>query len=539
MQGFPALCVLLLLAPISLVTGEVFTAIADMEILVDTKFELINRLESYIHEEETRLQRVKQYLEEYQRMYKEASTDVSKYLANPINAFVLVKRLTSDWKEVEDTLVKNSGEALIKNISDANSLLRFPSNQDLKGAAVALVRLQETYNLDTHALSEGVLQGKKYSRHLTAGDCFELGRQSYDRNDYYHTILWMHEALKKYEQEDEKTVARHEMFDYLAYALSKEGDNKMALRMTEEYLKAVPYSKRALINRQYFLNVLRNQSYSEQDDSMDTEDVQSHTLEDVKLKKPAELYEGYNAYKQLCRGEQMMDEGIQSQLRCYYVTNNVPYLLLQPVKAEDAYPNPRIVIYHDVLSDNEIETIKRLAQPRFKRATARNFATGKQDIAEYRISKSSWLRNDEHRYVAGVSRRIEDITGLEMDTAEELQVVNYGIGGHYEPHLDYSTDPVAFESMGTGNRIATWLFYMSDVEAGGATVFPKLNVALWPRKGSAAFWYNLLPSGDGNPRTKHAACPVLTGSKWVSNKWIHEQGQELRRQCRLNREAEY
>lgn len=25
----------------------------------------------------------------------------------------------------------------------------------------------------------------------------------------------------------------------------------------------------------------------------------------------------------------------------------------------------------------------------------------------------------------------------------------------------------------------------------------------------------------------------------VSNKWIHEQGQELRRQCRLNREAEY
>lgn len=133
--------------------------------------------------------------------------------------------------------------ALIKNISDANSLLRFPSNQDLKGAAVALVRLQETYNLDTHALSEGVLQGKKYSRHLTgeqcsfegmstptlltstlaAGDCFELGRQSYDRNDYYHTILWMHEALKKYEQEDEKTVARHEMFDYLAYALSKEG----------------------------------------------------------------------------------------------------------------------------------------------------------------------------------------------------------------------------------------------------------------------------------------------------------------------------
>jgi len=73
---------------------------------------------------------------------------------------------------------------------------------------------------------------------------------------------------------------------------------------------------------------------------------------------------------------------------------------------------------------------------------------------------------------------------------------------------------------------------LSDVEKGGATAFPYLKLKIPARKGNAAFWFNLKQSGESEYFVKHAACPVLLGTKWVANKWIHEHGQEFRRPCK-------
>jgi len=113
-------------------------------------------------------------------------------------------------------------------------------------------------------------------------------------------------------------------------------------------------------------------------------------------------------------------------------------------------------------------------------------------------------------------------------------VLNYGIGGHYEPHFDFARPhEVTFEEW-RGNRIATVIFYMSDVHAGGRTVFNAIGVGSPPEKGSCIVWYNLLQNGEGDYNTKHAGCPVLSGNKWVVNKWFHVRGQEYSRPCSLN-----
>lgn len=69
-------------------------------------------------------------------------------------------------------------------------------------------------------------------------------------------------------------------------------------------------------------------------------------------------------YEQLCRGEITAPPAVMAKLHCRYVDNGNPFLKIAPFKVEEAYPKPKIVIFHDVMSDDEISTIKRIAHPR-------------------------------------------------------------------------------------------------------------------------------------------------------------------------------
>lgn len=518
--------------------GEVYTSMTDMSRLLTTEGEMIRAIDGYIHAQEERLHKLKRDMYEMERVHDAASRSPEDFVGNPINAYLLVKRLTVDWADIQTILTAdNTGQAMLNNLTNMADLLRWPDEEDLSGVAAALMRLQDTYNLDTSQLARGYINGKKQAyRELTAADCFELGRQSYNTGDHYHTMLWMNEAVTRHELESNKTVDRADILEYLAFSTYMQGNVRQALKLTNELLVDRPNHQRAYGNKVYYEEAIQNQQVQrrgEDGDNMDVEAVEKGYTVSEDMGVAESWQRERRAYERLCRGEGKVPNKMVKKLICFYQYGPSKYLLIAPVKAELVYIHPTVTIYHNVLSDREIAVIKELATPRFKRATVQNYKTGELETASYRISKSAWLRADDSEYVATVNQRIEDITDLNVDTAEELQVANYGIGGHYEPHFDFARreEKDAFKSLGTGNRIATFLFYMTDVEAGGATVFPHIGLSLWPEKGAAAFWHNLHPSGEGDTLTRHAACPVLVGTKWVSNKWIHERGQEFRRPC--------
>lgn len=229
---------------------------------------------------------------------------------------------------------------------------------------------------------------------MTAHDCFELGRQSYMNHDYYHTVLWMQEALGRLDRDVNRTLTKADILDYLSYSTFKEGNTFKALQMTNELLEIVPDHERARGNKAFYERELRKiEKNKELRGDSGEDDVPAAkfevTVSFTTIGCICFYYHHYNyyfwfqlgsgntkvnptvydsserkLYEMGCRGELKQTPSELAKLKCKYVTNTSPFLKIAPLKLEEANLKPYIVVYHDVMYDSEMEVIKRLAKPR-------------------------------------------------------------------------------------------------------------------------------------------------------------------------------
>ncbi|XP_063807055.1 prolyl 4-hydroxylase subunit alpha-3 isoform X1 [Pseudophryne corroboree] len=517
--------------------ADMYSSMLNVQQAMETEQKLVQHLGTYLEAENHRLDDLRRFYRKVTAFHHVADTPVS----DPIVAYTLLKRLQSEWMNVV-----NSPEASenIRALKDGYEKVeaRLPIVEDVEGAAKALMRLQDVYALNVKGLAKGIFQTGPRSHFsllhradqvstMSADDCFHIGKVAYDMEDYYHAIPWLEEAVSMFRGSygswfTEDMGSLEDALDYLAFSYYKAGNVSQALYLSRECLLYDPDNRRVAENVAKYEKMLQ-----ERPPSVDTEEswLQRPNVTHLRTR---DLYEG------LCQSL-----GSQTKLYedpailCSLDTNNSPYLTLQPLKKEIVSLDPYVVLYHDFVSDQEAARIKGIAAPGLQRSVV---ASGeKQTQVEYRISKSAWLKDTADPVIRRLDIRIAAATGLNVHVpyAEHLQVVNYGIGGHYEPHFDHATSRKSpLYRINTGNRMATFMIYLSSVDVGGSTVFIYANFSTPVVKNAAVFWWNLHRNGEGNEDTLHAGCPVLIGNKWVANKWIHEYGQEFNRPCTLDPE---
>ncbi|ODN01138.1 Prolyl 4-hydroxylase subunit alpha-2, partial [Orchesella cincta] len=424
----------------------------------------------------------------------------------------------------------------------------FPQADDLNGAAQALVRLQDTYQLDMPSLAQGNVmpsqqlsaeneQAFQSTSQLSARDMLFMGRHALSQGLYHRAIDWLQHAELLANGEMNSSSVLSEISPSLQNAIEAHDDvlERQGPRGVSWKTNPIPINPALANSAKYSLN--------------------TSTTFHVKLYQRQTEEEEAEHFLRLCRGENIrvntckvipsFCHGIFQQmkralilfqppvltaaLKCRLKTDTSPYLLISPLKIEEQSHDPYVVIVHDFITSSQADEIIKLGKPKLFRSRHRHHQDEVMDVVSHkRVSQNAWIKDWEHPLMHKVTRRVYLVTGLKAiqpKEAEDYQIANYGLGGLYVPHTDHlmnNPDKSIYSPWErfVGDRIATLMIYLSDVDGGGATVFTRAGVTLWPEKGAAAFWWNLDKSGIGDDNTRHGACPVLHGNKWVSNKWI-------------------
>ena len=187
---------------------------------------------------------------------------------------------------------------------------------------------------------------------------------------------------------------------------------------------------------------------------------------------------------------------------------------------------PVVVVLDDVLAADECDELIARCAPRLQRSTTVDPQRGTHEVIADRSSDGTYFPLNADPLIARLDQRIAALMNWPLENGEGLQILHYRQGGQYTPHFDYfpPQDPGSAQAMAVGGqRVASLVMYLNDVEAGGGTVFPELNLTVMPRKGAAVYFEYCNSLGQLDPLTLHGGLPVLGGEKWIATKWMRQR----------------
>ncbi|XP_037727403.1 prolyl 4-hydroxylase subunit alpha-2 [Drosophila subpulchrella] len=526
---FPVLSVIFLVIHqlfCSVSGAEFYSSIHEMTKVFGYEQKMLQHMQKFVADNQGKLDFLKARLREFEGERNEAREWGPAYFDSPLNQYLLNKRLTVDWQRVENLMETSTGEKSLNRLRKLRNRETMPDKSELEGAIDGLLRLQYVYRLKAKDLAKGILDGVDYGTQLNSEHCVDIARLALRDQHPRLAHAWLMEAKDRLTEGEKEKELKPQILALLVQAKKELEDFRGLNETYHELIQVQPASEEHAQNYESFLESLGEKAFPNESKPI---------LEHAPIPEENELVSEFQAYSLTCSGHWKLTPKEERHLRCGYVTETHPFLWIAPLKAEELFQDPLLVLYHDVIYQSEIDVIRQLTNNRLIRATI--IGNNTSVVSNVRTSQFTFIPASAHKVLATIDQRVADMTNMNMKYAENHQFANYGIGGHYGQHMDWFY-PTAFEnklvsSPEMGNRIATVLFYLSDVEQGGGTAFPQIRQHLKPKKYAAAFWHNLHASGVGDVRTQHGACPIIAGSKWVQNRWIRETDQSDRRPCEL------
>ena len=185
------------------------------------------------------------------------------------------------------------------------------------------------------------------------------------------------------------------------------------------------------------------------------------------------------------------------------------FLIVLLVYLLPTYPKP--VVIENFLSEKECIHIKQEAKSKLHVSTVDKDRRVDEQI---RKSETAWL-STEDPIIRSVVERCVSRTDRPIENCEQLQVLRYTEGGHYNPHQD-----VFYQDK--NKRLYTFIIALNDEYEGGETAFPNLNEKYKLNAGDALFFHTLDNYGLDTSDALHGGQPVKSGEKWVCNLWVHK-----------------
>ncbi|WLR49421.1 2OG-Fe(II) oxygenase [Halobacillus litoralis] len=176
--------------------------------------------------------------------------------------------------------------------------------------------------------------------------------------------------------------------------------------------------------------------------------------------------------------------------------------------------DPKIAILGNVVSDAECNELIRLSQNRMNRSKIGS----RHEVNDIRTSSSTFLPEDD--ITTRIERRLAHIMNVPVEHGEGLHILNYKQGHEYKAHYDYFKSKVHAKN---NPRISTLVLYLNDVEEGGETYFPQMNLSVSPQKGMGVYFEYFYSDPVINERTLHGGSPVTIGEKWAATMWVRRK----------------